>query len=163
VIRLTEVNERRAAICREILDDLPEWFGIPDAKARYIAASADLPMIAASTEDSSVGFFSLKFHTEFSAELYVVGVKRRFHRQGIGRALVDAAVTFASTSGRAFLTVKTLAASNPNPAYAATRKFYEAVGFQAVEVFPTLWDAKNPCLLMIRSLRGSRSRTDNGE
>ena len=118
-----------------------------------ITASSSLPMIAAWVGDNPVGFVSLKCHTEFSAELYVLGVKRSFHRQGIGRALVDAAVKFANTRGISFLTAKTLAPSNPNFAYAATRKFYEAVGFLPIEVFPFLWDAKNPCLMMIRSLR----------
>ena len=48
--------------------------------------------------------------------------------------------------------MKTLAATQPDPNYAATRHFYEALGFLPVEVFPTLWDARNPCLLMVKPL-----------
>jgi hypothetical protein len=44
------------------------------------------------------------------------------------------------------LTVKTLSPSRPDPNYAGTRRFYEAVGFLPIEEFPTLWGANNPCL-----------------
>jgi ribosomal protein S18 acetylase RimI-like enzyme len=145
----SEVCAFRAAICRQILDDLPEWFGIPDAKAAFVAGSDSLPMFAARIDGEPVGFVSLKRHTDFAAEVYVIGVARRHHRQGIGRALMDASVQWAISQGLAFLTVKTLAASNPDVNYAATRRFYEAVGFQPIEVFPTLWDARNPCVLMV--------------
>jgi hypothetical protein len=35
---------------------------------------------------------------------------------------------------------------------AATRAFYQAVGFLPIEEFPDLWGAENPCLLMLRPL-----------
>ena len=54
--------------------------------------------------------------------------------------------------GVRYLTVKTLAADHPDPHYAATRRFYEALGFEPLEVFPTLWDADTPCLLMLKCL-----------
>ena len=98
------------------------------------------------------GFVCPKRHTDFAAELYVLGVKRKFHRQGIGRSLIGAAVNFAKREGLSFLTVKTLGPSNPDLNYAGTRSFYEAVGFFPIEVFPTLWNADNPCLLMIKPL-----------
>ena len=98
-----------------------------------------------------VAFVSLKKHTPHAAELYVLGVKRRYHGQGLGRALFDAALAFAGQEGLRVLTVKTLAASHPDPYYAATRNFYEALGFLSVEVFPTLWGLSNPCLLMVRT------------
>ena len=44
-----------------------------------------------------------------------MGVKRRFHRQGIGRALIDEALQFCGRQGVQFLTVKTLASSHPDP------------------------------------------------
>jgi GNAT superfamily N-acetyltransferase len=149
---IADVHDGRAAICRQILDDLPEWFGIPEAKAAYIARSDALPMIAASLCGEHIGFVSLNRHTDFAAEVYVMGVARRYHRHGIGTSLINASVQWAKAQGLAFLTVKTLAPSNPDPGYGVTRKFYEAMGFLPVEVFPTLWDAHNPCLLMVRAL-----------
>ncbi len=41
-----EVVEGRSDLCREILDDLPEWFGIPEANAGCLTAAAALPMLA---------------------------------------------------------------------------------------------------------------------
>jgi ribosomal protein S18 acetylase RimI-like enzyme len=152
MIEVSEMHDGKAALCREILDDLPEWFGIADAKAAYVAASTQLPMLAGRLDGEVVAFVSLKPHTDLSVELYVLGVKRRFHRRKVGSALVDAAERFAREHGRRFLTVKTLAAVKADPHYAGTRRFYEAMGFLPIEVFPTLWDADNPCLLMLKSL-----------
>ena len=95
-------------------------------------------MLGCYDERVFAGFLSLKRHTPFAAEIYVMGVKRRFHRQGIGRALIDEALQFCGRQGVQFLTVKTLAPSHPDPHYEATRKFYEAAGFRPVEIFPTL-------------------------
>jgi ribosomal protein S18 acetylase RimI-like enzyme len=101
-----------------------------------------------------VGFLSIKIHTAVAAEVFLMGVKRGWHRCGIGRALIEAAARSASLQGARFLTVKTLSPANPDPNYAATRLFYEAVGFLPIEEFPDLWGAENPCLLMIRPLPG---------
>jgi ribosomal protein S18 acetylase RimI-like enzyme len=151
-VRAADIQQRRADRCREVLDDLPEWFGIPDAKDAYIAASSDMPMLGCWDEREFAGFLSLKRHTPFAAEIFVIGVKRRFHRQGMGRALIDAALQSCGREGVRFLTVKTLAPTHPDPHYEATRKFYQAAGFLPVEVLPTLWGPSSPCLLMVRSL-----------
>ena len=79
-------------------------------------------------------------------------MKRRWHRRGIGRALIEGAAELAISKGVRFLTVKTLSPSNDDPNYARTRLFYEAVGFLPVEEFPMLWGPENPCLFMIRPL-----------
>lgn len=152
MLTITEYHDGKAALCRDVLDDLPDWFGLPDAKANYIAASAELPMLAGLVDGRAVGFVSLKAQTEFAVELYVLGVRRAYHRRGIGRALIENAARRARLQGRRFLTVKTLAASDPDPNYAATRRFYEALGFLPLEIFPTLWDVDNPCLLMAKPL-----------
>ena len=139
-------------MCRRVLDDLPDWFGIPEAKEAYILGCDQLPMFAAIVGGETAGFISLKRHTDFAVEVYVIGVVRRFHRKGIGKALINSAVKWARAQHLVFLTVKTLAPANPDPGYAATRQFYEAAGFLPVEVFPALWDARNPCLLMVMRL-----------
>ena len=149
---IVEVTEGRSDLCREVLDDLPDWFGIPDAKARYVEAAAGLPMLGCRIGADRAGFASLRLHTGFAAEVHVIGVKRRHHRQGVGRALIEAAERFCASRGLAFLTVKTLAPSHPSPHYAATRRFYEALGFVPIEVLPTLWGPANPCLLMLKPL-----------
>ena len=133
--RIARVEVGRAALCRAVLDDLPEWFGIAAATDANVRAAADLPMFAAREGPEPVGFVSVKVHTRFAAELHVLGVLRRHHGRGAGRALVEAALAFADDEGLRFLTVKTVAPSRPDPNYAATRLFYERMGFVPVEAF----------------------------
>jgi coenzyme F420-0:L-glutamate ligase/coenzyme F420-1:gamma-L-glutamate ligase len=46
--------------------------------------------------------------------------------------------------------VKTLAPTRPDENYARTRAFYEAMGFTPLEVFPELWDPRNPALQLVK-------------
>jgi len=147
------LDGRRGAICREVLESLPEWFGIPASVESYVAAADELPMLACfDPAGDVVGFVSVKIHTAFAAEVYVMGVKRSWQRRGIGRALIEAVVELAISQGVRFLTVKTLSPSNDDPNYARTRLFYEAVGFLPIEEFPTLWGPENPCIFMLRPI-----------
>ncbi len=54
-----------------------------------------------------------------------------------------------------YLQVKTLGSSHPDPYYARTRAFYFAMGFRPLEEFPQIWDAQNPCLIMVQYLEES--------
>ena len=152
-LRPIPVHDGRGAICREVLESLPAWFGIPTAIESYVSAADDLPMLACFDPAGSVaGFVSVKVHMVAATEVYVMGVKRQWHRCGMGRNLIDGAAQFAVGQGSRFLTVKTLSPSKADPNYAATRRFYEAVGFLPIEEFPALWGADNPCLFMLRPL-----------
>ncbi|MGO1075514.1 GNAT family N-acetyltransferase [Inquilinus sp. CA228] len=155
--RIDSVSGGRSEICRAILEDLPRWFGIPAAREAYVAAAADLPMLACRASDgSALGFVSIKFQTTAAAEIHILGVRLDWHRSGIGRALVDAADQFAAHRGCRYLTVKTLSPAKPDPAYECTRQFYHAVGFAPIEDLPTLWGADNSCLLMLRPVNSPR-------
>jgi hypothetical protein len=68
---------------------------------------------------------------------------------------VERAAAYARAQDFALLHVKTLAPSDPDPNYAATRAFYAAVGFLPLEELPQVWGPDNPCLLMIRALTWS--------
>jgi len=81
-----------------------------------------------------------------------MGVLPAWHRRGVGRALVERAATYARAAGGDLLHVKTLAASDPDPGYAATRAFYLAMGFRPLEVLPQVWGPEDPCLLLVRPL-----------
>src|SRR5260221_7405466 len=105
VIGPVPVLERRGPICREVLESLPEWFGIPASIDTYVAAADALPMLACfDPAGEVVGFVSVKTHTAFAAEVYVVGVKRPWHRCGIGRALIEAVVELVMSQGVRVLT-----------------------------------------------------------
>jgi ribosomal protein S18 acetylase RimI-like enzyme len=147
------VLDGRGSLCREAPESLPAWFGIPEAVESYVAAADHLPMLACfEAAGRAVGFVSVKTDTAAAAEVYVMGVKPVWRRRGIGRILIGAAARRAASQGAQFLTVKTLSPARVDPNYAATRAFYQAVGFLPIEEFPDLWGAENPCLLMLRPL-----------
>lgn len=78
-------------------------------------------------DGTTIGFLSSKPNSEFAVEIHVMGVKESWHRMGIGRALITTAKEHAASQGARFLTVKTVCKSDEN--YAATRAFYQSVGF----------------------------------
>ena len=139
----------RSRIAEAVLRDLPEWFGIDEATAAYVQAAATLPTFAV---EPDLGFLCLKQHTPRAAELYVMGVRRDHHRRGLGRSLVAAAESRCRAQGIRYLQVKTLGPSRESRGYAATRAFYEALGFVALEELHGLWDEDNPALILVKDV-----------
>lgn len=148
-VECVENRDVRRRISQSILRELPDWFGIPESTAEYVEKSSGMPFFACYHDGNAVGFVSIKQHSEHAAEIYVMGVASNYHRQGIGRALVENCVNWCRQNSIEFLQVKTLDGSNPDPFYARTREFYQAVGFRPLECFPALWDERNPCLVMV--------------
>ena len=131
--------------CEPILRGLKEWFGIESAVQNYLLQMETLPTFLA--ED---GFLVLKQHYPESWEIYVMGVLKP--RRGVGRALLQRGEEWLRTQGARLLQVKTLAETVDYEPYDRTRAFYRAQGFVPVEIFPTLWDESNPCLLLAKAL-----------
>ena len=77
---ITTPDEKRR-ITRFILESLPDWFGIPEAREEYIEKSAAQPFFAAFDGESAVGFLCLAETGKDTAELYVMGVLKEYHRQ----------------------------------------------------------------------------------
>ena len=153
-IRNISDADEKMLISRAILEALPEWFGIPEAREEYILASADEPMLAYFEDERPVGFLCLKETGRDTVELAVMGVLKGYHRRGIGRALFDEAKRFAVQSGYSFMQVKTVQMGR-YPEYDATNRFYLALGFKELEVFPTLWDEHNPCQIYVMSVKNT--------
>ncbi len=126
------------------------WFGIPASVEDYVATADRSPTVVASLGDEDVGLLTLVRHSHHAAEVYVMAVLPQLHRQGIGRALLRHAEDILAADGVEFLQVKTLSPSKPDDGYDKTRAFYLAYGFRPLEEFPTLWDADNPALQMIK-------------
>ena len=55
-IRQIEHAEEKRTICRAILEALPEWFGIPEAREEYIRESADRLFLPRWTEKNPSAF-----------------------------------------------------------------------------------------------------------
>jgi GNAT superfamily N-acetyltransferase len=147
-VRTVAPPEERSALCRRVLEALPDWFGLPDAVERYVHDVAALTVLAV----DNTGFLALKVHTDTAAEIYVMGVMPEHHHAGIGSALVAAADDLLRETGIEYLQVKTLGPSAPDEHYAATRRFYEARGFRPLEELTEFWDEENPCLIMVKRL-----------
>jgi ribosomal protein S18 acetylase RimI-like enzyme len=146
------IETDKSAICRDILRALPDWFGLPDAIESYAREVERLPMWGCAVDGEIVGFLALKIHTDAAAEVYVLGVRRDWHRRGIGRRLFAAAEAHCRAAGLSYLTVKTLAPRHRDPFYARTRALYAALGFVPLEVLPKVWGEGNPCLLMVKGV-----------
>ena len=140
-------------IARAVLESLPEWFGIAEAREEYIRDSAGLFFAAAYDQGRPIGFICLKETGKATAELYVMGVLKEYHRKGVGTALFNVAKETAAQKGYAFLQVKTVRMGRYD-IYDETNRFYLSLGFQEFEVFPTLWDERNPCQVYVMSLQG---------
>ena len=147
-VRTVDAPEERSALCRRVLEALPDWFGRPDAVEEYVRDVPALPMLAV----ADVGFLTLKVHTDTAAEIYVMGVLPEHHGAGIGTALVAEAEDQLRGRGIEYLQVKTLAPSHPNEHYAETRCFYEARDFRPLEELTAIWGEANPCLIMVKRL-----------
>ncbi len=142
----------KAEFCRAVLEDLPEWFGIPEAIDNYCAESERCPMYAITVDGAPAGLVTVDRITPDTSEIVVIAVCRRFRNKGFGRALVGCAENHARADGARLLSVKTLGASHPDPHYSETRAMYEALGFLAVEEFSNLWGEGVPALLYVKTL-----------
>lgn len=150
--RVNEVEEK-INISEKVLNQLPAWFGIPSSTAEYVRESSKMPFWAAYEKGNAVGFISVKENNEYTSELYVMGIEENYHHKGIGRQLFEECYAYCKEKGKEFIQVKTLDASNPDPSYAKTRKFYSALGFRPLECFTELWGEGNPCLIMIMAIK----------
>lgn len=153
-IQMLDDRQEKQRVARVILEALPEWFGIPEARENYIRESADEIMLISSEGGEPDGFLCLKETGRDTLELAVMGVLKEYHRQGVGTALVQAAKRIARERGYSFLQVKTVQMGR-YPEYDATNRFYLSLGFKEFEVFPTLWDEWNPCQIYVMSVDDS--------
>ena len=147
---MLHADEKRR-IARQILEALPEWFGIPEAREGYIESAAGQVFFAAMENDAPVGFLCLKETGKATAELSVMGVVKKYQRRGVGRGLLEAAKACAAKAGYRFLQVKTVQMGKYTE-YDGTNRFYLRMGFQEFELFPTLWGEGNPCQIYVMAL-----------
>jgi len=108
--------------------------------------------VIASVDGDAVGITTVKQHSPYAAEVYLTAVKPAHHRAGVGTAMLRHLEVRLAVVGVEFLQVKTLSGSRPDLGYDATRAFYQAYGFRPLEEFPTLWDASNPALQLIKAV-----------
>lgn len=152
-IEIREVADKREkeAVSRDVLNDLPEWFGLPESTEEYIHGSQDKPLIACYVDGEAAGFIVLNATSRDCADIFVMGVKKKFHRMGVGARLNSAFEAMAKELGYTYSQVKTVQMGHYKE-YDSTNRFYMAMGYRELECFPTLWDEWNPCQIYIKYL-----------
>ena len=148
--QITDIKEKQC-IARTILEDLTEWFEVKESREQYISDCAEWIFLAAKDEGKTVGFLCLKETGKDTVELAGMGVMKKSHRSGAGRALVDEAKSIAREKGYSFFQVKTVQMGMYED-YDRTNMFYLACGFKEFEVIPQIWDEANPCQIYVMSL-----------
>ncbi len=141
---------QKAKSVEEVLNDLPEWFGLVDSTKEYIEQSRKLVLFSASINNQIVGFITLKETSSDTCEIHCMGVKKEYHYNGIGTRLFKQCEMYAQEKYE-IIQVKTVDEGRYKE-YDQTIAFYKKMGFLKLEVFPTLWDEWNPCLIMIKKL-----------
>lgn len=152
VYTITTMPPNAAETCEQILRSLPEWFGIEEAIVSYRKDIEKMPTWVAVDNDQIIGFLTVNYHNEYSAEIQVMGVRKEYHRKGGGRALVEHIEKLLREKKIEYLQVKTLGPSRPCAEYEQTRRFYERLGFRPLEETTKFWGESNPCLIMVKKL-----------
>lgn len=147
-----QTAEEKKQISREILEQLPEWFGMPESTACYVRECRELPFWAYKENGAAKGFIALKETSPFTAEIYVMGVLKEKHHCGVGSALMETFMEYAGQKGYEYVQVKTVQKGHYKE-YDITNAFYEHMGFRELECLPSLWDEWNPCQIYIKAVR----------
>lgn len=116
-----EDPEQKAKIAWEVLLDLPDWFGIPEARDAY------------KTGNEIIGFITLTETSPETGEIHCMGVKQAYHRQGIGTQLYLELEKHAKEKYK-YLQVKTVEEGH-YAEYDQTVAFYRSVAFPNLRSF----------------------------
>lgn len=149
--KIIENEDQKERICRDILQQLSEWFEMPESIENYAKKCRELPFWSIVLDEKNIGFLALQETSQYTAEIYVMGVLKEFHRQGAGQELFHAAYSYARETGYEFLQVKTVQAGK-YPEYNKTNSFYKKIGFRELECMP-LWDEDNPCQVYVMAVK----------
>ena len=83
VIKEIMYKKEKEQISKEVLYDLPEWFGLPESTENYIKDSQDKPFLVCYAKNEVAGFIVLNSTSKDTVEIFVMGIKKKFHRTGI--------------------------------------------------------------------------------
>lgn len=140
----------KSHVVSTILNDLPEWFGIEESTQQYIEDANNLPVYVLNNDEKAIGFLCLKETSVDTVEIYCMAIKKDFHHQGLGTKLYSHVEHIIKKQYK-YVQVKTVDEGNYEQ-YDRTILFYKSLGFSKLEVFDTLWDPHNPCLILIKKL-----------
>lgn len=116
--------------CRSITATLPEWFGIPEANDRYAIGVRERTSFGIAFDGHYVGMITIEFPFSNNANIYWMGIVKKYHGQGIGLTLLRHVEKFCREQHCQSLTVETLSSRENDANYLMTYQFYIKAGFQ---------------------------------
>ncbi len=152
MIKYIEDENIKEKICRNILNQLPEWFGKKDGITQYAKESRHSYLWTDIENDEPVGFIVMRETSPYTVEISVMAVLKNYQRKGIGAELFKGFYEFAKNNNYEFIQVKTVR-SGKYASYDITNSFYKKIGFKELECIEDLWDKNNPCQIYIMSIK----------
>lgn len=122
-------TQEASKLHQTITEDLPEFFGLPEANQKYSQGIGQCHNLAISVGGEYVGMIVLNFPYPNNASIYWMGILKIAQGEGYGRLLIEEAEKIALQHGAKTLTVETLSPKVDNKLYLGTYQFYEACGF----------------------------------
>lgn len=150
-VTLVKNKLEKEKISSYILNDLKPWFEDGDAVKNYIEKSKDYYFFKASEKTKNLGFIVYKKTSDYTIEIFVMGVLKNYHRKNIGRNLFENSIEILKKYNYEFVQVKTLK-EGIDDGYDKTNKFYQALGFRKFEVIEEIWSKDNPCQIYVKSI-----------
>lgn len=149
-----------APTCDQIILTLPRYFGYEHGRQACAQAVRKDEGRVAVSGGQVVGFLTVQPHGTTTVEITWMAVRADLRGQGIGRRLIERLRQEMQAGGYRLLLVSTLAPSyegdTEGPAeegYAATRAFYQGVGFLPLCEVPLYWGIdSDPALLLVMPL-----------
>lgn len=145
-------NNLKKKIATEVLRDLPEWFGIEESTQEYIKQVEQYPLIVIYEGEDVVGFYSLREENKYTLDMYVLGIKKKYHGLGYGTKLQHYVFEYAIKMKYQYVMVLTLSQSHGDEGYKKTRDFYHKMGFVDIYESNKIWDPSNPTQIMVKKL-----------
>ncbi len=146
-----------AETCDQIILSLPRHFGHEGGRQACAQAVRASEGWVAVLDGRVIGFLTVQPHFATTVEITWMAVHAEFRGQGVGQQLIGHLRQEMQARGCRLLLVATLAPSylqdTKEDVYAATRAFYQAVGFLALQEVPLYWGVgSQPALLLVLPL-----------
>ena len=97
-------EENKFKIVRNILLALPEWFNKEGIKEYSEAARKQILLVAFDGE-KAVGFVALQHNNNYTSCIYSTGVLKEYHRNGVGKILINKVENYLMTYVRILVTL----------------------------------------------------------
>jgi rhodanese-related sulfurtransferase/N-acetylglutamate synthase-like GNAT family acetyltransferase len=155
--RVRPLQQSDALACDAIIASLPDWFANEDGLQQCSRAVRSEPGWVVEHGDGVIAFLTIQRPKPRVAEISWMAVHADHRGAGHGRILLETLVAQLHAEEARFLAVKTLSDRDPDPSYAHTRAFYEAMGFVPVMDLD-IWGPENPAMLLMRTVAAPSGR-----